>query len=337
MIVYFWEERGKTVQTLYWQIDKHNPDKNIIAQAAGLIMKEELVAFPTETVYGVGASAFSTKAVEKIYIAKDRPPLNPLLVHISQFEHVQQLVEEVPEQARLLMQHFWPGPLSIILPARLEIPEIVRAGKPTVGLRMPEHRVAQVLIDYCGPLAATSANLSGRPSPVCAEDVKEDLHGRIAAVLDAGMTGLGVESTVLDMSNKPVVLRLGGVSIAELEQVLGEKIETNTKMTASSGIRLNSRILIADDMDNLSMLLQYYNETGISTALVFWEYEDTNFISNIKQEYYLQGEVNRLYSVLRDAERKGIEVLLFAPLPEYVNSRHEAILNRIKQLAIIKQ
>ncbi|MFY9401919.1 MAG: L-threonylcarbamoyladenylate synthase, partial [Candidatus Omnitrophota bacterium] len=193
MIVYFWEERGKTVQTLYWQIDKHNPDKNIIAQAAGLIMKEELVAFPTETVYGVGASAFSTKAVEKIYIAKDRPPLNPLLVHISQFEHVQQLVEEVPEQARLLMQHFWPGPLSIILPARLEIPEIVRAGKPTVGLRMPEHRVAQVLIDYCGPLAATSANLSGRPSPVCAEDVKEDLHGRIAAVLDAGMTGLGVE------------------------------------------------------------------------------------------------------------------------------------------------
>ncbi|MDD3853258.1 MAG: L-threonylcarbamoyladenylate synthase [Syntrophomonadaceae bacterium] len=324
------------MQTVYWQIDKHNPDKNIITQAAGLIMKEELVAFPTETVYGVGASAFSANAVEKIYIAKDRPPLNPLLVHISQLEHVQQLVEEVPEQVRRLMQHFWPGPLSIVLRARPQIPEIVRAGKPTVGLRMPEHRVAQQLIDYCGPLAATSANLSGRPSPVCAQDVKEDLHGRIAAVLDAGMTGLGVESTVLDMSSKPTVLRLGGVSIAELERVLGEKIETNTQMTASSGIRLHSLVRIADDMDNLNKLLQYYNETGISAAVVFWSYKDADYISNIKQEYYLQGEVNKVYSILRDAEKKGIEVLLFPPLPEARDSGHEAILEKIKQLAGIK-
>jgi len=337
MIGYFWEEGIKTLQTVYWQIDKYNPDKNIINRAAELIKKGELVAFPTETVYGVGTSAFSAEAVEKIYIAKDRPPLNPLLVHISQFAHVQQLVEDVPEQARLLMQHFWPGPLSIVLPARPQIPEIVRAGKPTVGLRMPEHQVARALIDSCGPLAATSANLSGRPSPVCAEDVKEDLQGRIAAVLDAGRTGLGVESTVLDMSNKPIVLRLGGVSIAELEQVLGERIETGTQIPASSGIRLHSLVRIADDMDNLSKLVQYYNETGLSLAIVFWSHKPDDFTGNINTEYYLHGEVNRLYTVLRDAERKGIEALLFAPLPEAGDSRQEAILDRIKQIAVIKQ
>ena len=199
--------------TEYWKVDPENPEINIITRAAELIRDLQLVAFPTETVYGLGALASSSEAVAKIFEAKGRPAENPLLVHVSKIEQVKELALQIPETASLLMDKFYLGP-SIILPSRNEVPAIVRGGKSSVGLRMPSHPVARALIDQTGPIAAPSANLSGRPSPLTAEHVKADLDGKIAAVLDAGRTGIGLESTIIDLSqDKYKVLRLGGLPL----------------------------------------------------------------------------------------------------------------------------
>ena len=156
------------VKTVYWKVNPESPDPKIIKKAAELLKKQELVAFPTETVYGLGARADSSRAVAGIFTAKGRPAQNPLLVHVSKMTQLEGLVKVIPDTARLLIDKFWPGPLSIILPARDEVPDIVRGGRTTVGLRMPAHPVALALIDEAGPVAAPSANLSRRPSPLSA-------------------------------------------------------------------------------------------------------------------------------------------------------------------------
>jgi len=139
------------------------------------------------------------------------------------------LVTEIPRMAEILMEKFWPGPLSIILPAKESIPVLVRGGKTTIGLRMPDHPVALALINKAGPLAAPSANISGNPSPVTAEQVKIDLEGRIAAIIDAGSTGIGLESTIIELSQgQRKILRIGGLSVEEIEEFLGEKVNLNT-------------------------------------------------------------------------------------------------------------
>jgi L-threonylcarbamoyladenylate synthase len=213
------------IATRYLKVDAQHPDPERISQAAQLICQGELVAFPTETVYGLGAAALQADAAAKIFAAKGRPAEHPLLVHISQMEQVKMLVTEIPPEARRLMEHFWPGPLSIILPAREEVPEIVRGGSSGVGLRMPSHPVAIALINAAGPMAAPSANLYGRPSPTQADHVRTDLDGRIAAVLDAGETGSGLESTVLDLNHNFRILRRGGIPVEKIEALLGIRID----------------------------------------------------------------------------------------------------------------
>ena len=184
------------MKTMRWRIDSQRPDQGLIAQAAALLKSGQLVAFPTETVYGLGADAYNPEAVKKVFEVKGRPPQSPLLVHVSNLEQVYGLTAEISPLARLLMDRFWPGPLAFILPASARVPAVVLGGKKSVGLRMPSHPVALALIEQAGPIAAPSANLSGRPSPVSAEHVMDDLDGRIAAILDAGSTGFGLESTI---------------------------------------------------------------------------------------------------------------------------------------------
>ncbi|MEN6324946.1 MAG: L-threonylcarbamoyladenylate synthase [Syntrophomonas sp.] len=213
------------MQTQYLKVDPEQPETEIIARAAELIGSRELVAFPTETVYGLGAGAYYPEAVNKIFIAKQRPAANPLLVHVSNQAQVKELVLEVPPAARLLMNKFWPGPLSLVLPARASVPSVVTGGKSSVGLRMPDHPVALALIEAAGPIAAPSANLSGRPSPLTAGHVRDDLDGRIAAVLDAGSTGLGLESTIIDFSQGRIqLIRRGAIALETLEEISGERI-----------------------------------------------------------------------------------------------------------------
>lgn len=195
-----------------------------VERAAGLLRQGEVVAFPTETVYGLGANAFDRSAVDKIFQAKGRPSDNPLIVHIADMADVEKLVERVPAHARRLMEHFWPGPLTLVLPAKASIPANVTAGLDTVGVRMPDHETALGLIQAAGvPLAAPSANRSGRPSPTAADHVLEDLAGRIAGVVDGGPSSVGVESTVLDCTGDvPMILRPGSVTAEMLRDVIGE-------------------------------------------------------------------------------------------------------------------
>jgi len=198
-------------------------DSKAVQTAAQILKDGGLVGIPTETVYGLAANALSGKAVAKIFAAKGRPMDNPLIVHISEFDQLEKLVKQIPEQAKQLAEKFWPGPLTIILPKSDIIPDEVSAGLDTVAVRFPSHPVARALINAAGlPLAAPSANLSGHPSPTTAAHVMNDLGGKIEAVLDGGACGVGVESTVVTLAtNPPRLLRPGGITLEQLRSVLG--------------------------------------------------------------------------------------------------------------------
>ena len=214
--------------TYVYKVDPEKPDPNKIAACAWLLKTGKTVAFPTETVYGLGADALCPEAVAGIFAAKGRPSDNPLIVHVAKREDCELLAEPVSARARRLMEIFWPGPLTLVLPRRKGVSPLVTAGLDTVALRMPDHKVALALIQEAKmPIAAPSANVSGRPSPTCAAHVLKDMAGRIGAVLDGGETGIGLESTVLDVTRKvPVILRPGGITRLDIEAVVGEvKVE----------------------------------------------------------------------------------------------------------------
>lgn len=194
-----------------------------IARAAALLRQGELVAMPTETVYGLAADALNAAAVGRIFAAKGRPQDNPLIVHIAAADELPALVAAVPETARALAEAYWPGPLTMIFSRAAAVPAVVSAGLPSVAVRMPSHPIARELIRATGrPLAAPSANRSGSPSPTSAAHVLADLDGRIAAVIDGGPCAVGVESTVVDLTgDTPRLLRPGGVTVAMLEAVIG--------------------------------------------------------------------------------------------------------------------
>lgn len=197
-----------------------------VAKAAALIRAGELVAFPTETVYGLGANALDPEAIEKIYIAKGRPPGSPLIVHVDSIEMARGLVREWPEKAELLARRFWPGPLTIVLPKQPRVPDRLTGGLDTVGIRMPRNPIALALIREAGvPIAAPSANRFTGLSPTTAEHVRRTMAGRVAMVLDGGSTNVGIESTVLSLAGAgAVLLRPGMVTKAEIEAVIAQQI-----------------------------------------------------------------------------------------------------------------
>jgi L-threonylcarbamoyladenylate synthase len=199
----------------------HEP--GAVEKAAALLRAGQLVAFPTETVYGLGANAFDPAAVARIFVAKDRPPDNPVIVHVADVAGARSVTAGFPPIAEKAAAALWPGSLTLVLPRSPKVPDIVTAGGPTVAVRVPAHPVAWVLLRVFGrPIAAPSANRSGRPSPTQASHVLADLDGRIALILDCGPTAVGLESTVLDLTGaRPLVLRRGGVSLEKLRQVLG--------------------------------------------------------------------------------------------------------------------
>ena len=193
-------------------------------EAAGFITRGGIVAFPTETVYGLGADIFDEQAIARIFEAKQRPPDNPLIAHIGSVEQIEQLASLVTPNAQKLINAFFPGPLTIVLPKTDAVPLVATAGLNTVGIRMPSTTVAREFLRACGvPVVAPSANLSGRPSPTTWQAVFEDLDGRIDCILQADPTVIGLESTVVDCtSDVPVLLRTGGVSIESLREIVGE-------------------------------------------------------------------------------------------------------------------
>lgn len=212
-----------TIETKVWEVDGQCPDPEKLRDAAKLLMQGKTVAFPTETVYGLGADARSSEAVADIFSAKGRPSDNPLIVHIANRSQLEELAFPPEEAVLRLLDAFWPGPLTVVLPVRPGVlSPLVTAGLPTVGLRMPDHPVALQLIAASScPIAAPSANRSGRPSPTQAAHVLEDLAGRIAGIVDGGGTGVGVESTVVEYTGGALhILRPGGITAEQLRQAL---------------------------------------------------------------------------------------------------------------------
>lgn len=210
--------------------------KEGISEAAEILKGGGLVAFPTETVYGLGGNGLDKEAAKKIYAAKGRPSDNPLILHVSSIEEVYPLVKALPEKAKKLMEAFWPGPLTLVLPKSDLVPKESTGGLETVALRSPENALTLSLIRACGfPIAGPSANLSGRPSPTEASHVFEDLGGRIEGILEDGAVGIGVESTIVDLSEDcPTLLRPGAITIEDLEEVLGEKVAIDPTLLGKS-------------------------------------------------------------------------------------------------------
>ncbi len=209
-----------------WMAEHPDPQdylEEALAAGAAAILRGELTVFPTETVYGLGADASNEEAVRRIFLAKERPQYDPLIVHIGELEQLSPLVSELPENARRLAERFWPGPLTLVLPKSERVPDLVTSGHPTVAVRMPSNPFARELIRRANvPVAAPSANLFGRTSPTTAEHVIDQLDGRFQALIDAGACRVGVESTVLSLAEgEPVLLRNGGVSREEIEALIG--------------------------------------------------------------------------------------------------------------------
>lgn len=210
------------MNTSYYKIDINHIDTDVIAICSDILKQGGLVAFPTETVYGLGANGLNEKAIERIFEAKGRPMDNPLILHVNSMDMVKKYTREIPSVAYDLAKVFWPGPLTMIFRKNELVPYATTANLETVAIRFPSHKVALALIDACGfPLAAPSANYSGKPSTTDGSHVHEDLDGKIDAIIDCGKSEIGIESTVLDVTGEiPVLLRPGGVSVRQLELLI---------------------------------------------------------------------------------------------------------------------
>jgi L-threonylcarbamoyladenylate synthase len=305
--------------------------KASLEQGAALLRAGGVVAFPTETVYGLGANALDPVAVEKIFAAKQRPSWDPLIVHVVNNTQLARVSSDIPARARVLMDAFWPGPLTLLLPRSSHIPEIVTAGRPRVGVRMPRHPVARRLIELADvPVAAPSANSFGRTSPTRAEFVLEDLEGRIDAVIDAGDATLGLESTVVDVCDDPPVLyRPGMITLQQLQfyypgiLAYQETGKESTAPQAAPGLGLKhyspkARLRLLDTEKEMLEEATRLACAGETVGLM-WpgnSAPDPRFLS------YAWGELDdeeklaqRLFAGLRELDAMGASVIL-CPLPQ---------------------
>ncbi len=211
------------IETKTLPISPTHPDPEIIAYAAEALRGGGLVAFPTETVYGLGADVLNLGSVKRVFDVKGRPGDNPLIVHVAGTRQLDDIVDEIPDKGKILGETFWPGPLTLVMKRTILVSDLVTAGLDTVAVRMPDHPVALALIRAFGDgIVGPSANLSGRPSPTTAQHVYDDLRGQIELILDAGQTTIGMESTVVDVTvDPPVILRLGGLTKERIEEAIG--------------------------------------------------------------------------------------------------------------------
>ncbi len=258
-------------------------------ERAGRILKEGgLVAFPTETVYGLGGNALDPRASMKIYAAKGRPSDNPLIVHIAEMDKLAEIVSRIPDEARILAERFWPGPLTMILPKADKVPKETTGGLDSVAVRFPSDKIAQELIKAAGGyVAAPSANTSGRPSPTKAEHVEEDLGDAIDMIIDGGQVGIGLESTIVDFTDEiPVVLRPGYISLEMLQEILGE-------------VRMDKGLLITECNVRPKAPGMKYRHYAPAADLTIIEGNEAAVIGRINQ-------------FAADAEKRGMQVGIIA-------------------------
>lgn len=294
--------------------------KQAIEKGVGLIKKGELVVFPTETVYGLGADAFNEKAVEKIFIAKGRPQDNPLIVHIASVDQVKNIAKDIPDSFYRVAEKFMPGPISVVLKKGDNIPYIVTAGGETVAVRMPLNPIARELIALSKPLAAPSANKSKHISPTTAQHVYDDLNGEVALIIDGGSCDVGIESTVLDLTtDTPTVLRPGAITVEMLAEVLGAVEEKGKviKIAKSPGMKYTHyapKVKTVVALDHKHAVTEYDKclENGGNPVLVY-----RGIFKDILGERNLidlgrtpEDYARNIYSALRTAEEKYDEIII---------------------------
>ena len=341
-------------QTLILKVDAESPDSAIIETAAEIIRRGGLVAFPTETVYGLGANALNGGAVIALFEAKRRPLDNPPILHVADAREVYKLAREVPRQAETLMKKFWPGPLTLVFKRSSVVPEVTVAGLNTVAIRMPKHNVALALIKQSGcPIAAPSANLSGKPSPTTAQHVYEDLNGRIDAILDGGASAVGVESTVVDVSvEPPMILRPGGTTSEALKQVLGS-VKLHPFVEAEQEIPLENAkspgmkhkhyspkadvILVEGAVpavtSRIQELAQSYMFQGVKVGILATdetvEFYNAPVVRSLGSRFNLVSVARNLFRLLREVDAEKVDVILV----EAVTSEGLglAVMNRLRK------
>jgi len=344
------------MRTLVLKVNPSKPEPEKIRAAAEVIRGGGLVAFPTETVYGLGANALEERPVLRIFEAKRRPADNPIIVHIANRDDVYVLAEYVPELAERLMAEFWPGPLTLLLQRSDAVPKVVTAGSDTVAIRMPSHPVARALIAEAGmPVGAPSANLAGRPSPTTAKHVLEDLEGRIEVVLDGGEIVHGVESTVLDLTtDPPTVLRPGPVTVEELRKAIGEveihpvaKAEAPVEVVIARAPGMKYRhyapkaevVVVEGELESVMVkvqeLVEAKRKTGEKTGIMATEETAAKYRADVVKVVGSRGDprtvAKNLFGILREFDAEGVNFVAAEGLePVGIGL---AVMNRLRKAA----
>ncbi|MDX9970320.1 MAG: L-threonylcarbamoyladenylate synthase [Candidatus Gracilibacteria bacterium] len=324
------------------KLSPKNPDEKLLKEISKEISKGNLVAFPTETVYGLGADALNDKAVKKIFEAKGRPSDNPLIVHIAKKSDLKRLVAHIPESAKILIKKFWPGPLTIVLKKKDIVPHSVTCGLETVAVRMPENKIALGLIKFSNcPIAAPSANSSGKPSPTLASHVFEDLNGKIAKIIDGGKTKIGIESTVIDLSQDlPVLLRPGMIKLSALKRLLGEVHYEISPKNSSAPIRSpgmkythyspKAKVVLFKEKnctENIRKFLNSHENCAILKTSKTASYKHPEaFLGSTATQI-----AKNIFSTYRKMDKLGVKYILIEPIPS--QEAFEGIKNRITKSA----
>lgn len=337
--------------TLVCKIDKDNIDIQKIKEFAAILRDGGTIIFPTETVYGLGANALDEKAVSKIYEAKGRPSDNPLILHIADKEEVYNLALEVNNNAQMVMEKFWPGPITIILKKKDIVPLKTSGGLHTVALRMPSHPIAMALIKEAGvPIAAPSANISGRPSPTDEESVLEEMKGRVDGIILGGDAKVGLESTILDLSTDiPMILRPGGVTLEDLKDVLGKVIVDPAILHKNENIKAkapgmkythyapNAKVYIVVGEEEkvvkkINKLVDENSEKCIKTGVMCINKNSNKY----KGEIIGLGEdlsevAYNLFKVLREMDKRNVDIIYSEAFED--TGIGQAIMNRLNKAA----
>jgi L-threonylcarbamoyladenylate synthase len=342
------------MNTRILKVDPNHPEGEQIQIAAEIIQRGGLVAFPTETVYGLGANALDGGAVLRLFEAKKRPLDNPPIVHVAEVSEVYQLVEAVPKKAELLMKQFWPGPLTLVFKHSPNVPKESTAGLDTIAIRMPSHPVAQALIRQSKrPIAAPSANLSGKPSPTTAEHVYTDLNGRIDAIIDGGVANIGVESTVIDVScDPPMLLRPGGTPFEALKAVVPDlrlhpfvesEVELPLEQIRSPGMKHKHYapkaevVLVEGNVEavvaKIRELAEDYKQNQSKVAILATDQTMAAYkayiVKSMGSRHNLATVAASLFRLLREVDAEGVDVILAESVPQ--EGLGLAVMNRLRK------
>lgn len=348
------KKEGSSLETKVMILDNASKNEKYILEAASKIKEGGTVIFPTETVYGLGADALNAEAVRKIFIAKGRPQDNPLIVHVHS-KNIENIAEDISEEAKIIIDRFWPGPLTVILKKKSLIPDVTSAGLQSIGIRMPDNKLALKLIELSGtPIAAPSANISGRPSPTDIDRCIEDMMGKVDYIIGGETCRVGVESTILDCTvDPPIILRPGGITLEmlknidsriEIDKAIMDNLAENLKPKAP-GMKYKHyspkaivKIISGDrkkTVVKINEMVQYYSEQGLKVGVLAADENSKNYVCkeviNLGSSTKMNHVAHNLFEALRSFDDRGVDIILAEAFEE--KGIGIAVMNRLKKAA----